>query len=223
MKVFGKGLINHNNCKYSYNGNIKTNKRRYSFDAIIDKTNINFNKNALYKINKNPDNNYYNKTSKDFKQKEINCIKMKQKLVNVIPRIFESIITKNINDEAYASSIFDFNTSIKISFQDYLIRLIKYTQVESNTLIYCLSLIDTLCSTKRIFLSYYNVHKIFFTALLISIKLNEDEIYIEKHYCLCSGMSANEIAELEMNFLNIVDYNLHINQERYELYIKAFN
>ena len=152
----------------------------------------------------------------------IDCMVMKEKLSKIIPKIFESIISKNKQDGAFCKSIFDFTTNIKINFQDYLLRLIKYTQVESNTLIYCLSLIDSLCSTKKIFLSYYNIHKVFFTALLISIKLNEDEIYVEKHYSLCSGITANEIAELESAFLKLVEYNIHINEERYLVYLKAF-
>ena len=234
MNKFAISSNNNNNSLYNDSNYHRNERSHNNFNSELNRRQI-----TVEKSNNNnritEDNqrtvNYYDSTNSNIsneiriveeKPKAVDCMVMKEKLSKIIPKIFESIISKNKQDKAFYSSIFDFTTTIKISFQDYLIRLIKYTQVESNTLIVCLALIDSLCSTKRIFLSYNNVHKIFFTALLISIKLNEDEIYVEKHYSLCSGISANEIAELEREFLRLIEYNIHINQERYLVYLKAF-
>lgn len=150
----------------------------------------------------------------------ISSITLKKFLVNSIPMIFQSIIEQNKLLKKSSVSSFDAQTQIAISFPDYVNRLLKHTYVEAGTVIYALMLIDKLCATNKFCLSTKNMHKTFFTALIISIKLLEDTTFEEHHYVKASGLNGKEIAVLEEEFMSLLDYKLKIKDEKFNVYLE---
>lgn len=69
-----------------------------------------------------------------------------------------------------------------ISLYEYLIRIQKYSLIEKNTFISALVYIDRFCKKSNIMLTYYNIHRIIFAAVLISIKFNEDGFFDYEYY-----------------------------------------
>jgi hypothetical protein len=160
-------------------------------------------------------------SSQEF-QKPINSLESKMKLAYLIPKIFGKIIARNAANGKNIRSNFDCNYKINIEFGLYFQRLMKFTEAESNTILYCLALIDKICETKEIYLTEKNVYKVFLAALVISIKVLEDETFYDKHYALSGGVSIKELAVLETEFLSILDYEIIIPEQKFFLYKKSF-
>ena len=121
---------------------------------------------------------------------------------------------------------FNANFIPNISVEKYLIRIQTYGNMEKSTLIISLILIDRLCQISNLTLTYYNIHRILFTAILISIKYNEDSYYENKYYAEIAGVKLKELQLLEYNFVSLLQFNLFIQDElykKYQLYLDNFD
>ena len=105
-----------------------------------------------------------------------------------------------------------------ISIEDYLLRIQTYANVEKSTLIISLIFIDKLCHAADVTLTHYNIHRILFTALLLSIKYNEDSFFDNQYYSEIAGVKIKELKLLEFTFVSLVDFNLFVSDELYEKY-----
>lgn len=105
----------------------------------------------------------------------------------------------------------------KISLKDYLIRILKHSEIEINTLISSLIYLDYLC-TKNFIISKYNVHKLLFISILISSKYNEDVIYDNETYSKIAGLKIDDVNKMENIFFKACDHNLFIKEETFYKY-----
>ena len=141
-------------------------------------------------------------------------------LLKEISDTLSTIVAKN---KTYSKlkkekSQFNHKNIPKISLYDYLFRIQKYAEIEDSTIIIALIYIDRICNKKGIILSKYNIHRILFTSILISIKYNEDIIYSNLFYSKIAGISVNELNLLEKEFLNTIDFELYISDSLYQKY-----
>lgn len=142
-------------------------------------------------------------------------------LINTLSVIFSDICKENdinpiINNKNI--SLFLTDSIQTITINDYLQRLVKYTQVESSTLIAMLIYIDRLCELNNFIINSYNVYKILFSSLIIAIKYNEDEYYDNKFYAKVGGLTLKEMNNLEINYLSLIDFKLYISEEVFDNY-----
>ena len=75
-------------------------------------------------------------------------------------------------------------------------------------------------------MTYYNIHRILFSAVLTSIKYNEDCYYENKYYSQIAGVKLKELNILEYNFIKLLDFELYISREiydKYQIYLDNFN
>ena len=147
------------------------------------------------------------------KQQNRNC-----KLSNKITSIIEKLIDNNKKNKRrkISKDIFTGKTIPKINLNDYINRIIAYTEIEKNTLICSLIYLDEIDKKKPI--TEFNIHRIFFTAVLISIKYNEDDIFKNDYYAKISGVTLNEINKMESTFISLLDFNLYISPIIFEKY-----
>ena len=121
-------------------------------------------------------------TTPQTKTKEDESPKLQNKsLIKSISQTLESILENNKQLpnfkeilKSQAKMVFSANLIPNISIEDYLIRIQMYSNIEKSTLIISLILIDRLCQLSNLTLTYHNIHRIIFSAILISIKYNED-------------------------------------------------
>ena len=146
-------------------------------------------------------------------------------LIHAISIALISILDSNKNLENYSeilnrqsSIVFYSNIIPNISLYDYLLRIQTYANIEKSTLIISLIYIDRLCNTANITLTYNNIHRILFSAILLSIKYNEDNLYDNNYYALIAGVKAKELKILEYNFSKMINCTFYINKEDYEKY-----
>lgn len=120
--------------------------------------------------------------------------------------------------KAQSKSVFSSDKIPNISIEDYLIRIQTQSCIEKSTLILSLILIDHICKKSDLILTYYNIHRILFGSVLISIKYNEDFYYDNKFYSEIAGVKLKELKSIEYTFLQLSDFNVFVNEIEYEKY-----
>ena len=153
-------------------------------------------------------------------------------LINAISKTLTTILEnnkklKNYRDILKKQSLmyFSANSIPNITIKDYLIRIQNYSKMEKSTLILSMILIDHMCKKSNIVLTIYNIHRILFSSVLISIKYNEDSYYDNTFYAQIAGIKPNELKLLEYKFLELNDFNVFnvfvkdIEYEQYEKYL----
>jgi hypothetical protein len=119
--------------------------------------------------------------------------------------------------------LFNSNLYLNISLYDYIIRIQKYSFIEKSTLVLALIYIDRFCKLGKIMLTYYNIHRIIFIAVLIAIKYNEDKFFQNDYYAKVSGIPIDELKKLEYTFFGMCDFNMYISDETFDKYNKFLN
>ena len=121
-------------------------------------------------------------------------------LINSISKALNTILEKNKNLKNYKDILkkqslmyFSANTIPNITIKDYLVRIQNYSEVERSTLILSLILIDRMCRKSGVLLTHYNIHRILFSSLLVSIKYNEDSYFDNNFYSQIAGVKPNEL------------------------------
>ncbi len=168
------------------------------------------------------------------KDNEEECQKQFQNmnLIKAISQALETILEENKLIPKYKEIIKKQNKMIfsaysvpSISIEDYLIRIQTYANMEKNTIITSLIYIDRICKIANLTLTYYNIHRILFTSVLLSIKYNEDIFYDNKYYAEIAGISVKELKSLEYNFANKIKFCFYVSDEifeKYRLYLYNF-
>jgi len=146
-------------------------------------------------------------------------------LINAISNTLTTILEKNKKLKNYREILkkqslmyFSAYTIPNISIKDYLIRIQNYSLMEKSTLILSLILIDHMCKKSNIVLTPYNIHRILFSSVIISIKYNEDSYYDNNFYAQIAGIKPNELKLLEYKFLELNDFNVYVTDVEYEQY-----
>ena len=167
-------------------------------------------------------------TKSQTKNKEDESTKLQNlNLIKAISQTLTSILENNKKMPNFkeilktqGKMVFSANLIPDISIEEYLIRIQEYANMETSTLIMSLILIDRLCQKANLTLTYHSIHRIIFSAILISIKYNEDNYYDNKYYADIAGVKLKELQLLEYNFISLLHFNLFIQDEIYEKYKK---
>ena len=147
-------------------------------------------------------------------------------LINTLSFLFTDICKENDilnldNDKRIIPFLSKKNQSLSI--KKYLLRLVKYTQVESSTLIAMLIYIDRLCEINNFTINSLNIYKIIFSSLVLAIKYNEEVIFDNKFFARIGGISLSEMNFLETVYLNLINFKLYVSDEIFETYIENIN
>lgn len=155
--------------------------------------------------------------------------KIDNSLLHNISSILEKIITQNESLPHYKSiiksqsaTVFSATAPPKISLFDYLYRIKSYGEMEDSTLVLSLILIDRFCEMNNVFLTQYNIHRILFASVLISVKYNEDLFYDNSFYAELGGVSLKELNSIENSFIDMLNFKLYVESTIYEKYVKYF-
>ena len=150
--------------------------------------------------------------------------------INLINNIHEYLISlikenkklKNCEDIMLSQENLIFNSKDYsfLSLKDYLLYVVKYYELEDYILIYALIYIERYCNETSIILTEFNIHKLLFTSILISIKQLEDFYYNNNYYSNIIGVKNKDLNKLEYNFVTKLDFKLYVNKSEYQKYKK---
>ena len=108
-------------------------------------------------------------------------------LPSAMATVLSKVISLSTDTQSNKKSHFTASQIPSISIEDYLERILYYARPEPSTLICSLIYIDRLCSVGKITLTNFNVHRVIFTSVFLSIKYNEDEKYKLDYYAQIGG------------------------------------
>jgi hypothetical protein len=158
----------------------------------------------------------------DLKEEEENISERLKQISKSISIILKKIIEINSKkNDNLTNDIFNTISIPEISIYDYIIRIISYSNCDENILISSLVYFDKIGKIKKI--TYSNVYKILFTSILLSLKYNEDEIYNNEYYSQIAGVSKYELKQMEYEYFVLLNFNLHIEEELFELFKNALD
>ena len=170
--------------------------------------NENYVKNNIINENDNISNNFIESLEK---------IINKDDIVNFISSEFDSIIHNNklmkkkqsrgINEPFYNKTI------PVLSLNKYLIRIIKYTECENNTLIVAYLYIIKLIQKENFVLGINNVYRLLLGAVVLAKKVLEDIKFDNSYYCDIGGISNNDLNLIEYNLFTRLDFNVNLKKE----------
>ena len=170
-------------------------------------------------------NNSYSSTTISIPEK-LSRNYINEKLLKKICILLEALIdlnpVKNLKKERINKTIFDLKRLPLVSLYDYLYRIIKYTRINDCTLINALIYIDRIHKNKFI-ITYYNIHKLIFIAIVLASKFVEDNCLNRKLYSRIGGITAKEFEILEIKFCLYINYRLYIGKELFDKYYSNIN
>ncbi|KDN41359.1 hypothetical protein RSAG8_07474, partial [Rhizoctonia solani AG-8 WAC10335] len=106
-----------------------------------------------------------------------------------------------------------------ISIQDYLKRIVKYTNVERSCLLITLHYIDQICTLLPHFtISSLTVHRFAISSITVSSKALCDAFCTNSHYARVGGIKLIELNVLEREFLEKIDWRLTCTREMLQEY-----
>ena len=144
-----------------------------------------------------------------------------KKIIKKISDLFSKICqenTKNFNKENNSITKPFLSISPSISINDYLERLYKYSKMNISTVILILIYIDRICNINKFKLTYYIIHKLILSSMVVAIKYNEDEYYSIKVYAKLGGVTKAEMVFLEYYFVSLINFNLYVKKELFNKY-----
>ena len=170
--------------------------------------------------NINVNDNLINNNELSFSQNIINESPEK-KVIEKISDLFSNICQDNKNEFNkdklnLIKPFITFNPSISI--RDYLERFYKYSKINISTIILILIYIDRITNFNKFKLTYYNIHKLILSSMVVAIKYNEDEFYSMIFYAKLGGVTKAEMIFLEYYFVTLINFNLFISDELFNKY-----
>jgi hypothetical protein len=78
--------------------------------------------------------------------------------------------------------------------------------------------IDRLITLRRVVLDALNVHRVLITSVMLAAKFFDDLYLDNEHYAAVGGIPNHEMNTLELEFLFLLEFNLHVTTADYDLY-----
>ena len=106
----------------------------------------------------------------------------------------------------------------KYSFAELIYYWIEKLNFNEDMLYLMMMNLDKLLNSKKIILNEKNVENIMFTCMVITQKYYEDEIFSDKDYSKLKNIDYDDLFNMQMNFLETINYSLLINKDDLEQY-----
>ena len=105
-------------------------------------------------------------------------------------------------------------------FIDKIYELMNY----SDTSFICMVVyFDRLIFRHHNLINEFNINKLIFISGVLAIKMQEDNSAKNSYFAKISGITSHEMNELEIDFLEWIDYSLIVEKEEYEVYHAGLN
>ncbi|CAI2358842.1 unnamed protein product [Moneuplotes crassus] len=139
--------------------------------------------------------------------------------ISLIPeaKVLASTMTKINKVSRAAFSCRDF---IRMGLDHYLHRIHLYSECHESCFVIAMILIDRVLEEYRASSKSlpFNVYTLCLSSVVLAIKLTEDDACNNEFYARLGGVSNQEMLELELQLLQLIDFNLVISKEEFTSY-----
>ncbi|XP_028754181.1 cyclin-U2-1-like [Neltuma alba] len=116
-------------------------------------------------------------------------------------------------------SIFDCREIPDLTIQSYLERISRYTRAGPSVYVVAYVYIDRFCQNNPGFrINSRNVHRLLITTIMVASKYVEDMNYKNSYFARVGGLTTKELNDLEVEFLFMMGFKLHVNVSVFESY-----
>ena len=165
------------------------------------------------------------------KKNEKNCLSIKNQkeieplenlintndIIEYISFILNSIIknnkkqkikqTKGLDEPLYSKYI------LNLPINKYLIRVIKYTECENNTIIVAFLFMIKFIKKENFVLGINNVYRLILGMTVLAKKFLEDIGFLNSYYCEIEGMTVKELNSIEYSLFTRMNFDMIIKKE----------
>ncbi|OMP00674.1 Cyclin P/U [Corchorus olitorius] len=131
-------------------------------------------------------------------------------------------IVKNCNwalTKDFRNRVFDCHETPDMTIQSYLERIFRYTKAGPSVYVVAYVYIDRFCQANPGFrINARNVHRLLITTIMVASKYVEDMNYRNSYFARVGGLTTNELNNLEVEFLFLMGFKLHVNVSVFESY-----
>lgn len=107
-----------------------------------------------------------------------------------------------------------------ISLWDYVRRFAKYSICSEECFIIAMVLMDRYVCKTKVPITLRNVHRLYITAMTLSVKLRDDSYYSNAYYASIGGVLNGELNVLELELLDTVQWFTWVERSVYDAYIQ---
>jgi len=115
-------------------------------------------------------------------------------------------------------TVFNAQVAPEISVEKYFERIIRYTPCSPECFLIAVLYIDQIIYKHNLLVTSLNVHRLIITSILIAAKLYDDTTYDNKYYAHVGGVPLREINSLELQFVQLLEYELNVDVELFNQY-----
>ncbi|KAK7256530.1 hypothetical protein RIF29_29983 [Crotalaria pallida] len=117
------------------------------------------------------------------------------------------------------NNIFDCREIPDMTIQSYLERIFRYTRAGPSVYVVAYVYIDRFCQNNPGFrINARNVHRLLITTIMVASKYVEDMNYRNSYFGRVGGLTTNELNKLELEFLFLMGFKLHVNLSVFDSY-----
>ncbi|EHA8590596.1 cyclin-U2-2 [Cocos nucifera] len=108
---------------------------------------------------------------------------------------------------------------LDMSIQSFLERFFRYAHVTPPVYVVAYVYMDRLCQLNPgLKVCLMNVHRLLITSIMVASKFVEDRNYRNSYFAKVGGISTMELNNLELNFLFLIKFKLHVSVSVFESY-----
>ncbi|KAL9548328.1 hypothetical protein MBANPS3_005734 [Mucor bainieri] len=145
-------------------------------------------------------------------------------LVDIVANLLDSIIETNdkliSNTSATTVTHFHSRTIPNIAVYPYLARILKFAPFSNEVLLCLLVYFDRIAKLKktRYAVNSFTVHRLLITSIVVASKFTSDVFYPNSRYAKVGGIPLCELNQLELEFLFLCNFDLHVKLEDMQAY-----
>lgn len=154
---------------------------------------------------------------------ELPANKLPKLTIKAIALLLNQIIIKNAKARRlshHAKDAFQSCVIPSLPIEDYLARIVHYTQIQLPTLVSSMIYIGHIIKHKNYVIGLCNIHRLIIASCYMSAKFNEDTSHTLSFYAKVGGVTDAELVQLEYEFYILNDFMLFINESIYHKYYK---
>ncbi|GAA5811097.1 hypothetical protein MFLAVUS_004526 [Mucor flavus] len=145
-------------------------------------------------------------------------------LVKIVADLLESIIETNdkliITNDASAVTHFHSRAVPNIGIYSYLTRILKFASFSNEVLLSLLVYFDRIAKLEKAkyAVNSLTVHRLLITSIVVASKFTSDVFYPNTRYAKVGGIPLYELNQLELEFLFLCNFDLHVKLEDMQAY-----
>ncbi|KAG2226217.1 hypothetical protein INT45_003362 [Circinella minor] len=144
-------------------------------------------------------------------------------LLNMVANLLESLIKANdllVPEKQSNITVFHSRAVPNIKINAYLSRVLQFTPFNNEVLLSLLVYFDRIAKLRggKFIVNSLNVHRLLIASLVVASKFTSDVFYTNARYAKVGGLPLIELNKLEMEFLFLCNFNLHVRLEDMQEY-----